>query len=211
MGCCCSKESIRSEDSSKLALSQPLIPKLKCNPSLGPDPGYKTHTDTVYKFSKTPSGTPRWGRESNSGTPRSNASNSPFSLINRKDTKSGNTEDIAAVQLVQTQAGVDMAASGTHTRVHFHVTAYTQHGQNVHVSGASVAMGRYSPHETIPLFTTPDQYPVWSTEQPVLLRSGNQNEYVYGISAGGVFKHWEVLENNQPRMVVVEGECDNKQ
>jgi hypothetical protein len=50
------------------------------------------------------------------------------------------------------------------TAVRFEVVAYTKHGETLHVSGDSAALGSYDPQGSIELFTSPELYPIWHTE-----------------------------------------------
>eukprot|EP00638_Chattonella_subsalsa_P000169 CAMPEP_0117747192 /NCGR_PEP_ID=MMETSP0947-20121206/8366_1 /TAXON_ID=44440 /ORGANISM="Chattonella subsalsa, Strain CCMP2191" /LENGTH=1015 /DNA_ID=CAMNT_0005564601 /DNA_START=124 /DNA_END=3171 /DNA_ORIENTATION=+ len=65
-------------------------------------------------------------------------------------------------------------------------------------------MGKYNPSEAVELTTTPDEYPIWKTERPLIVprKPGLKHTYLYCLHEGGKFKEWE-FEGAQ-RFVVCE-------
>ena len=50
------------------------------------------------------------------------------------------------------------------TKVRFEVTAYTKHGESLHILGDCAALGSYDPQHAVELYTSPAEYPLWHTE-----------------------------------------------
>mmetsp|Transcript_27530 Transcript_27530/g.64255 ORF Transcript_27530/g.64255 Transcript_27530/m.64255 type:complete len:1210 (+) Transcript_27530:256-3885(+) len=74
----------------------------------------------------------------------------------------------------------------------FRVRAELDFGETPFVSGNTQVMGNFDPENSIPLYTTPDTYPVWETDiVPVAM--GHDLRYKYGVMVGGVFDRWEMI------------------
>jgi hypothetical protein len=54
-------------------------------------------------------------------------------------------------------------------KVTFTVRVHVRPGDKVFVSGSNRVMGDFSPSLAIPLYTTPETYPVWRTAHPVVM------------------------------------------
>ena len=61
-------------------------------------------------------------------------------------------------------------------------------------------MGRNQPNRALSLVTTPEDYPVWRTFQPIVVPRGVTHTYQYALFDGGRMRRWEDLE---PRTVDV--------
>ena len=100
------------------------------------------------------------------------------------------------------------------TRTRFSVTAYTKLGETVWLSGDSAALGQWNPlkvrrsleslaanyavvsptrppfgrrdPQAIPLYTSPEEYPIWHTKHPVVLASGKEDvDFMFAVFSGG--------------------------
>ena len=58
---------------------------------------------------------------------------------------------------------------GEFVRVTFRVRCETRLGQSVSVNGSTFSMGSMNLKNIIPLYTTPESYPIWYTLQPILI------------------------------------------
>lgn len=85
-------------------------------------------------------------------------------------------------------------SSGQHCRVHFHVQAPTLIGQTIAVGGDCFSLGGFDVNKVIPLVTTPESYPVWYTQKPVILPRGQLVHYKYCILEAGTVKAFENFE-----------------
>jgi trehalose 6-phosphate synthase/phosphatase len=90
---------------------------------------------------------------------------------------------------------------GRQCRVHFRVRAEgCGFGRTVAISGSSAALGNFDVRQTLPLVTTPEAYPVWYTDSPVVVPAGEPLSYRYCILEGGQFNSYEE-ESNTPRII----------
>ena len=69
-------------------------------------------------------------------------------------------------------------------------------GHSLVVVGDTPALGLWRPEEGVPLTTTPTQFPVWTTNAPVLLPVGETIAYKYAIKTHDGF-HWEEINVNR--------------
>lgn len=92
-------------------------------------------------------------------------------------------------------------AGGRQCRVHFRVRAEgCGFGQTIAISGSSGALGNFDVRRVLPMVTTPEAYPVWYTEAPVVLPAGEALSYRYCILEGGAFKSFEE-DAQAPRII----------
>ncbi|MEV7176654.1 carbohydrate-binding module family 20 domain-containing protein [Kitasatospora sp. NPDC093679] len=99
---------------------------------------------------------------------------------------------IASLLLPATAARA--ATGGTlGTPVHLQVTAATEYGDTVLVSGSTAELGAWDPATAVPLTTDARSYPTWSVD--LLLPPGGQLTYKYlkRTAAGAV--EWESIPN----------------
>lgn len=64
-------------------------------------------------------------------------------------------------------------------------------GEDVRVSGSCPSLGCEDPNRAVPLYTTPQKYPMWSNTESIFVPGSNQGTYRYCVFSGGVFKRWE--------------------
>jgi trehalose 6-phosphate synthase/phosphatase len=92
-----------------------------------------------------------------------------------------------------------MIGSPNHSRsnqsvieVVFKVNAKLRHGEDVRISGNVPALGCNNPARSLPLTTSPSEYPWWYTNEGLFL-PGERNtvQYRYCIFSGGKFNRWE--------------------
>ena len=83
-------------------------------------------------------------------------------------------------------------SEGQHCLVHVRVRAETGFGQVVAIGGSSNALGGFRLTEVVELVTTPEAYPIWFTEKPLVLSKGKEVQYKYGIVEGGLCKSFEL-------------------
>jgi len=93
------------------------------------------------------------------------------------------------------------ARAGHYCKLHLKVVAHTKHGESIRVSGSSFVMGKNSPDEALPLVTTPEDYPVWSTPKPIIIPRGVSHSYNYALFSGGEIECWESIP---PRAIAPE-------
>jgi hypothetical protein len=86
-------------------------------------------------------------------------------------------------------------AEGQYCRVHIRVRAKTAIGQGVAVGGSSNRLGNYDKESVIHLVTTPDSYPVWYTEEPIVLPKYQVCSYKYCTVEGGNVRAFERVEH----------------
>ena len=80
----------------------------------------------------------------------------------------------------------------SYIRVHFRVYCSTSLGQAVGLGGSSHALGSYEKDKVIKLVTTPESYPVWYTESPILLLKEDVDiSYKYCLIEGGKAQSFE--------------------
>jgi len=85
-------------------------------------------------------------------------------------------------------------AEGQNCRVHIRVSAPTAIGQTVAIGGSCKAMGNFDKSRVIHLVTTPDSYPVWYTEKPIILPRFQISQYKYCTVEGGTVRAFERVE-----------------
>lgn len=74
------------------------------------------------------------------------------------------------------------------------------------MSGTCPALGCGDPAAAVPLYTTPQKYPLWANKEPVFIPGmPNSGSYRYCIFSGGVFKRWEGDENELIRRQFQDG------
>ena len=81
---------------------------------------------------------------------------------------------------------------GQHCLVHVRVRCHTTFGQIVAIGGSSNALGRFRLPEVTELVTTPESYPIWYSEKPLVLPLYRDVQYKYGIVEGGYCRSFEV-------------------
>lgn len=97
-----------------------------------------------------------------------------------------------------------MEATGDFCRLHIRVKCNAKHGQMVAVSGLGVSEGI----DAIRLVTTPQAYPIWYTQSPIVLPRKGQACYKYCIVEDGVIHGYEsimmprVVQLNEADMIV---------
>jgi hypothetical protein len=82
-------------------------------------------------------------------------------------------------------------------RVVFNVTAATDIGETICVSGDHPLLGAWEEREAVELVTTPEYYPTWYSLEPVNLPLGETITYKYFIKSGGQFSRWESEEGDR--------------
>ena len=102
-----------------------------------------------------------------------------------------------------TIAAVPSPVAGSHTQLNLRVTARTRLGESLRVSGQSRTLGSFNPATAMELVTTPSEYPVWRTPEPIVVPSDVLQTYRYAVFAGGQFIGWE--KRTEPRSVSVRG------
>ncbi|CAM9322431.1 unnamed protein product [Pylaiella littoralis] len=80
---------------------------------------------------------------------------------------------------------------GMFSRLNLTVECPTEFGQTVHVSGSSFLAGVSNPSLLVEMVTTPEEYPIWRTPQPVIVQRNQPHKYIYSLFEGGKFKKWE--------------------
>jgi len=85
-------------------------------------------------------------------------------------------------------------AEGQNCRVHIRVSAPTAIGQTVAIGGSCKAMGNFDKARVIHLVTTPDSYPIWYTEKPIILPRFQISQYKYCTVEGGTVRAFERVE-----------------
>lgn len=90
---------------------------------------------------------------------------------------------------------------GKYCRIHFRVKACSHLGQTVGVGGSTATLGNYDTKKVIKLVTTPESYPVWYTEDPIVVPRGRQLSYSFCILEGGIFTAFETLP---PRHIIAD-------
>lgn len=94
----------------------------------------------------------------------------------------------------------------SYIRAHFRVYCTTHFGQTIGLGGSSHSLGSYERDKAIKLVTTPDSYPIWYTESPILLlKEDVAISYKYCIIEGGKAKSFEIL----PRKLNIKGTEDD--
>ncbi len=78
--------------------------------------------------------------------------------------------------------------------MHIRVSARTAIGQTVAVGGSSKAMGNFDKSRVIHLVTTPDSYPIWFTEKPIMLPRFQISQYKYCTVEGGSVRAFERVQ-----------------
>lgn len=82
---------------------------------------------------------------------------------------------------------------GSYTKVTFKVHADTEFGQTLRLSGSTRALGADEISESVELYTTPEQYPMWTTLEPLIIPRGQTSTYRYCIYEGAAFRGWETI------------------
>ena len=80
-----------------------------------------------------------------------------------------------------------VARNGLTTKLHLKVTAKTQLGQTVLVTGSSCAdtLGTaVGDGESLEMVTTPKEWPVWRTKKPIIIARNVPHEYTYSLRGG---------------------------
>jgi trehalose 6-phosphate synthase/phosphatase len=80
---------------------------------------------------------------------------------------------------------------GEYSRFHIRVRAETHIGQIIGVGGSAYELGFFDRDKVVQLVTTPESYPVWYTQYPILLPKGQEVKYRYCIIEGGAVKAFE--------------------
>ena len=94
----------------------------------------------------------------------------------------------------------------SYIRAHFRVYCTTHIGQTIGLGGSSHSLGSYEREKAIKLVTTPDSYPIWYTESPILLlKEDVEISYKYCIIEGGKAKCFE----QSPRKLNIKGTEDD--
>src|SRR5688572_28886244 len=83
---------------------------------------------------------------------------------------------------------------GKHSRVTFKVRCEVEPGQVVGLSGDASALGYFRHNSVVNLVTTPEQYPIWTTESPIVVPSNHSLQYKYCIIDGGQFSAFEKID-----------------
>ncbi|MCU7820972.1 CBM20 domain-containing protein [Kitasatospora sp. DSM 101779] len=79
------------------------------------------------------------------------------------------------------------------TPVHLQVTAATEYGDTVLVSGSTAELGAWDPARAVPLTTDARSYPTWSVD--LLLPPGGQLAYKYLTRTATGAVEWEAIPN----------------
>ena len=85
-------------------------------------------------------------------------------------------------------------AEGQYCRVHVRVHARTSIGQTVGIGGSCKAFGNFDKTRVIHLVTTPDSFPIWYTEKPIILPRFQVSQYKYCTVEGGSVRAFERVE-----------------
>ena len=80
---------------------------------------------------------------------------------------------------------------GKYCRVHFRLHCKVTLGQTLGLAGSCHSLGSFETGNALSLVTTPDSYPLWTTERPVLIKEGEDISYKYCILESGKVKYWE--------------------
>eukprot|EP00904_Undaria_pinnatifida_P011972 jgi/Undpi1/7905/HiC_scaffold_24.g10377.m1 len=73
---------------------------------------------------------------------------------------------------------------GMFSRLNLTVECPTEFGQTVHVSGSSFLAGVSNPSLLVEMVTTPEEYPLWRTPQPIIVQRNRPHKYIYGLFEG---------------------------
>lgn len=77
------------------------------------------------------------------------------------------------------------------------VTVYKSHFYmlfQISVCGDLWALGSFTPHDALRMYTTPDLYPIWKTKKPVVVSRESPFKYRYLQFSGGVFQSYEFID-----------------
>ena len=92
---------------------------------------------------------------------------------------------------------------GLYSKLHLVVTAKTQLGQSVFVSGSSSGDRSLEGRgEALEMVTSPKEWPVWRTKKPIIIARGVAHEYEYTVRNGDDVESEAALEGYFPRIVV---------
>ncbi|CAM9434619.1 unnamed protein product [Laminaria digitata] len=91
----------------------------------------------------------------------------------------------------ETRARGSSTSHGMFSRLNLTVECPTEFGQTVHVSGSSFLAGVSNPSLLVEMVTTPEEYPLWRTPQPIIVQRNRPHKYIYSLFEGGKFKKWE--------------------
>ena len=92
---------------------------------------------------------------------------------------------------------------GLYSKLHLVVTAKTQLGQSVFVSGSSSGDRSLEGRgEALEMVTSPKEWPVWRTKKPIIIARGVAHEYEYTVRSGDDVESEAALEGYFPRIVV---------
>lgn len=94
---------------------------------------------------------------------------------------------------------------GKYCRLHVRVRAETSMGQVVAIGGSSYSLGHFDEDKTVQLVTTPDSYPVWYTDAPIIVPRDQVIQYNYCIIEGGKVRAFESVE----KRTVISNEIDS--
>lgn len=89
---------------------------------------------------------------------------------------------------------------GEFCRIHFRVYAPVSFGQTIGIFGNSSTLGHFNKDLIVPLVTTPQSYPIWYTDHPIVVPkddSAQEIEYNYVIIENGVCKAVEEREHRK--------------
>lgn len=81
-----------------------------------------------------------------------------------------------------------------YTRVMFSVYAPVEAGVTISVCGDLWALGSFTPHDALRMYTTPDLYPIWKTKKPVVVSRDSPFKYRYLQFSGGIFQSYEFID-----------------
>jgi trehalose 6-phosphate synthase/phosphatase len=96
-------------------------------------------------------------------------------------------------------------SDGVIYRVHFRVECGTRLGQAIGIGGSTNSLGSYEKDKVVQLVTTPDSYPLWYSENPVLIQRESEVTYKYCIIEGGKCIAFE----NSPRILTMNDASDD--
>jgi trehalose 6-phosphate synthase/phosphatase len=103
--------------------------------------------------------------------------------------------------MLHTKREVEMDLDGDFCCFHVRVKCQTRRGQSVAISGTSLAF-QSADFAAIPLVTTPEAYPIWYSNQPIVIPRGEIVKYKYCLIEGGKIKAHE--QSSTPRRLLPE-------
>eukprot|EP00752_Nemacystus_decipiens_P011628 g10323.t1 len=101
------------------------------------------------------------------------------------------TSTMAAAADTDNRSRGASTSHGMFSRLNLTVECPTEFGQTVHVSGCSFLASVSNPALLVEMVTTPEEYPLWRTPQPIIVQRNQPHKYIYSLFEGGKFKKWE--------------------